>query len=109
VRPGADLGFMTSTNGQDLDGRIGSGPEIEVLGNGFGVKEKKKGKHGRIVSDRHGHPLYFFLAKLLSFGKLFLFFGQNVYLFLAKPLYVNKTSLFLSKTFILGKTFMFPN
>ncbi len=31
VRPGADLGFRTSTNGQDLDGRTGSGPETEVL------------------------------------------------------------------------------
>jgi hypothetical protein len=30
VRPGADLGFRTSTNGQDLDERIGSGLEIEV-------------------------------------------------------------------------------
>ncbi len=30
VRPGADLGFRTSTNGQDLDGRTGPGPEIEV-------------------------------------------------------------------------------
>ncbi len=30
VRPGADLGFRTSTNGQDLDGRTGLGPEIEV-------------------------------------------------------------------------------
>jgi hypothetical protein len=28
-------------------------------GDGFGVKEKKKGKHGRIVSDRHGHPLVY--------------------------------------------------
>jgi hypothetical protein len=24
---------------------------------GFGVKERKKSRHGRIVSDRHGHPL----------------------------------------------------
>ncbi len=30
VRPGADLGFRLSMNGQDLDGRTGPGPEIEV-------------------------------------------------------------------------------
>jgi hypothetical protein len=30
---------------------------LGFLGDGFGVKEKKKGRHGRIVSDRHGHPL----------------------------------------------------
>jgi hypothetical protein len=27
------------------------------LGDGFGVKEKKTGRHGRIVSDRHRHSL----------------------------------------------------
>jgi hypothetical protein len=30
MRPGVDLGFRTSTNGQDLDGWTGSGAEIEV-------------------------------------------------------------------------------
>jgi hypothetical protein len=30
---------------------------LSFLGDGFGVKEKKKGRHGQIVSDRHGHPL----------------------------------------------------
>jgi hypothetical protein len=30
---------------------------LGFLGDGFGVKEKKKGSHGRIVSDRHGYPL----------------------------------------------------
>jgi hypothetical protein len=30
---------------------------LGFLGDGFGVKEKKKGRHGRIVSDRHRHPL----------------------------------------------------
>ncbi len=30
VCPGVDIGFRTSTNGQDLDRRTGSGPEIEV-------------------------------------------------------------------------------
>ncbi len=30
VRPDVDLGFRISTNGQDLDGRTGPGPEIEV-------------------------------------------------------------------------------
>jgi hypothetical protein len=30
VCPGVDLGFMISTNGQDLDGRTESRPEIEV-------------------------------------------------------------------------------
>jgi hypothetical protein len=30
VRSGVDLDFKTSTNGQDLDGRTGPGPEIEV-------------------------------------------------------------------------------
>ncbi len=30
VRPGVDLGFKTSTNGQDLDGRTGPSLEIKV-------------------------------------------------------------------------------
>jgi hypothetical protein len=30
---------------------------LGFLGDGFGVKEKRKGRHGRIVSNRHGHPL----------------------------------------------------
>jgi hypothetical protein len=30
---------------------------LGFFGDGFGVKAKKKGRHGRIVSDRHGHPL----------------------------------------------------
>jgi hypothetical protein len=29
---------------------------LGFLGDGFGVKEKKK-RHGRIMSDRHGYPL----------------------------------------------------
>jgi hypothetical protein len=31
---------------------------LGFLGDGFGVKEKKKGSHGRIVSDRHPLVLY---------------------------------------------------
>jgi hypothetical protein len=48
-----------------MDPRIGRKKEKEgirlqilgFLGDGFGVKEKKKGSHGRILSDRHGYPL----------------------------------------------------
>ncbi len=29
------------------------------------MKEKKKGRHGRIVSDRHGHPLVYYINSLV--------------------------------------------
>jgi hypothetical protein len=55
-----------------MDPRIGRKKEKEgirlqilgFLGDGFGVKEKKKGRHGQIVSDRHGNPLVLYIKSL---------------------------------------------
>ncbi len=39
---------------------------LPTRGDGFGVKEKKKGRHGQIVSDRHGHPLVLLIKRRAS-------------------------------------------
>jgi hypothetical protein len=49
------------------DFTVSEGIRLQIFrfsGDGFGVKEKKKGRHGRIVSDRHGHLLVYIYCTL---------------------------------------------
>jgi hypothetical protein len=55
------LGFRTGWGGST--GCIMQ--RVPTRGDGFGLKEKKKkGRYGRIVSDRHGHPLVLLINSL---------------------------------------------
>ncbi len=59
----SDVGFFTLFNGEDLATFINCSilktfvPTYLLRGMGLEWRKKKKGRHGRIVSDRHGHPL----------------------------------------------------